>query len=165
MKLVLRVRLHLASTLVLSGQAICLVLFVIVGNKSASALTFGLVSSGILWWARPLTDRLTAQRYRNLLETIYRRCRKMGDTVLSVRQSFSTLWGTCRVVAEGDISCYSYGVTIVWSLDILRHLTVTCKTTVFENTAFYFILFCCMFGPNEQSSGCMRKRKYYIQIT
>ena len=104
----------------------------VVDIKSASALTFGLVSSGTLWWARPLTGWLTAHRYRNFLETVYWSCVKMEDRCAFSTTEFQHTVGTCRVVAQRGISCYSYGVTIVWCMDVLRHLTVTCKTTVFE---------------------------------
>ena len=77
-KLVLRMNLYLASTRVTSRQGTILVRFVVVSIKSASALTFGLVSSGTLWWARPLTGCLTAHRYRNFLETVYWSRMKMG---------------------------------------------------------------------------------------
>jgi hypothetical protein len=47
----LRVKLYSASTRVTSGHGIILILFADVGIKSDSVLTFGLVSSGTLWWA------------------------------------------------------------------------------------------------------------------
>jgi hypothetical protein len=112
-KLVLRMNLYLGSTRVTSGQGIILILFVVVGFKSASALTFGLVSSGTLWWARPLTGWLTAHRYRNFLETVYWSCMKMGGRCAFRITEFQHTMGTCRVVADRDISFYSYGVTIV----------------------------------------------------
>jgi len=149
MKLVLRMNLYLASTRVTSGQGIILVLFVVVGIKSASALTFELLSSGTLWWARPLTGWLTAHRYRNFLETVYWSCMKMRGRCAFSTTEFQHTMGTCRVVADRDISCYTYGVTIICCLDVLRHLTVTCKTTVFENTVFDFQFAACLAQINN----------------
>ena len=113
MKLVLLVNLYLASTRVTSGQGLILVLFVVVGIKSASALTFGLVSLGTLWLARPLTGWLTDHRYRNFLETVYWSYMKMGGRCAFSTIEFQHTTGTCRVVGDRDIPCYSYGVTIV----------------------------------------------------
>jgi hypothetical protein len=113
MKLVLPMNLYLASTRVTSVQGIILVFFVVVGIKSASTLKFGLVSSGTLWWSRPLTGWLTAHRYLNFLEPVYWSCMKMGGRCAFSMTEFQHTMGTCRLVADRNISCYSYGVTIV----------------------------------------------------
>jgi hypothetical protein len=113
MKFLLRMNLYFASKRVASGQGIVLVLFVVVGIKSASALTFGLVSSGTLWWARPLTGCLTAHRYHSFLETVYWSCMKMGGRCAFSTIEFQHTMGKCRVVVDSDISFYSYGVAIV----------------------------------------------------
>jgi hypothetical protein len=154
--------LYLASTRVTSGQGIILLLFVVVGIMSASALTFGLVSSGTLWWARPLTGWLTAHRYRNFLEIVYWSCMKMGSRCAFSTTEFQHTMGKCRVVADRDKSCYSYGVTIVWCFDVLRHMTVTCKTTVFENTVFDFQFAACLAKMRNLQTPYQNKEALYL---
>ena len=161
-KLALRINLYLASTRITSGQGIILLLFVVVGIMSASALTFGLVSSRTLWWARPLTGWLTAHLYRNFLETVYWSCMKMGSRCAFSTTEFQHTIGKCRVVADRDKSCYSYGVTIVWCLDVLRHMTVTCKTTVFENTVFDFQFAACLAQMSNLQALYQNKEALYL---